>query len=346
MFLSMLSLREFAKLAGVSHVTVSRVFSGRGHVSESTQKKVRELAEKHNFSPNPILSQFYRRVRRGEKSNYRGTIGWLNCSAGKEDYHKEPTIRRFHEGAKKRAGEIGMGLEPFWMLDPDMPMKRLADIIEARGIVCLILLSLTSWKNLQAFPFERFITVKIGGTPVRQSGVINLVGDYNHGIQLLFERLGALGYQRIGLCVSKGFVSSTRNEALAFYDLMQRDLPARRHLKPLIYSEIRPETATVQPWLEKERPDVIICNDILMEKRLKELGLSVPGDIGLAHTHVSEDVQDWSGINIHDRQFGALAVESAANASALVQESRSPLIRHVIVEPHWVQGRTTRQPGR
>lgn len=345
-FYGMQSLRDLAREAGVSHVTVSRVFSGKGHVSEATRKKVLELAAKHNFTPNPILSQFYRKVRNREKGNYRGTIGWLNCSGGKEDYHKEPTIRRVFEGASKRAKELGMGLESFWMTDPKMPMKRLADILESRGMTSLILHSLTDWKHLQAFPFERFTTIKIGGIPIRQAGVINLVEDFNHGMHLCFKELGALGYQRIGFCANLWWVDMTRKEGLAHFKLIQSELPPRRRVEPLVYESIRPEIATLKPWLEKEKPDAIICTDILMERRLTELGFSIPGDIGLAHTHIGEDVQDWSGLNIHDRQFGALSVEFATNASALVHMASSPLIRHVVIEPHWVQGRTTRSPGR
>jgi DNA-binding LacI/PurR family transcriptional regulator len=47
----MLSLREFAKIAGVSRMTVSRAFSGSDKISIKTRAYLVELAEKYDFRP-------------------------------------------------------------------------------------------------------------------------------------------------------------------------------------------------------------------------------------------------------------------------------------------------------
>ena len=50
------SLREFAKLSGFSRSTVSRVFTGKGKVSETTRRKILKLAAEINFRPCAVVA--------------------------------------------------------------------------------------------------------------------------------------------------------------------------------------------------------------------------------------------------------------------------------------------------
>lgn len=47
-----LTIKEIAKLAGVSPTAVSFVINNKKGVSEKTRKKVKEVIEKTNFVPN------------------------------------------------------------------------------------------------------------------------------------------------------------------------------------------------------------------------------------------------------------------------------------------------------
>jgi LacI family transcriptional regulator len=78
-----MTVREIAKLAGVSIGTVDRVIHGRGEVSLETAKKVGEIIEKHRFTPNPIARRLKRNrayrfcalvPRRDQDSGYWGQI--------------------------------------------------------------------------------------------------------------------------------------------------------------------------------------------------------------------------------------------------------------------------------
>ena len=51
----MLSLREFAKIAGVSPATVSRAFAGKDNVVPETKERLFKLAEQVNFRPSAVL---------------------------------------------------------------------------------------------------------------------------------------------------------------------------------------------------------------------------------------------------------------------------------------------------
>lgn len=65
----MATIKDVAKVAGVTVTTVSRVLNNRGYISEATRKKVQEAMEELNYQPNEIARSLFRR-----KSNIIGVI--------------------------------------------------------------------------------------------------------------------------------------------------------------------------------------------------------------------------------------------------------------------------------
>ena len=83
MILEIMTVREIAKLAGVSIGTVDRVIHSRGRVSPETAKKIGAIIDKHQFTPNPIARRLKRNrayrfcalvPQRDQDSGYWGQI--------------------------------------------------------------------------------------------------------------------------------------------------------------------------------------------------------------------------------------------------------------------------------
>jgi len=69
---SRITLKAIAEQLGLTPTTVSRVLNGKGdqyRISQKTQRRVRELAKKLNFSPNQIA--------RGLRLSKTATIGLI-----------------------------------------------------------------------------------------------------------------------------------------------------------------------------------------------------------------------------------------------------------------------------
>lgn len=60
----MASIREVAKIAGVSPATVSRVMNGSAGVSPEKQNRVQEAIEKTGFVPNEVARSLFKRSAR------------------------------------------------------------------------------------------------------------------------------------------------------------------------------------------------------------------------------------------------------------------------------------------
>jgi LacI family sucrose operon transcriptional repressor len=65
----MATIKDVAKLSGVTVTTVSRVLNNRGYISDTTRKKVYEAMEELHYQPNEIARSLFRR-----KSNIIGLI--------------------------------------------------------------------------------------------------------------------------------------------------------------------------------------------------------------------------------------------------------------------------------
>lgn len=63
------TIKDVAKMAGVSVTTVSRVLNNRGYISDTTKQKVHEAMKELSYQPNEIARSLYRR-----KSNIIGII--------------------------------------------------------------------------------------------------------------------------------------------------------------------------------------------------------------------------------------------------------------------------------
>src|SRR5260221_14411215 len=56
------TMADLARLAGVSKITISRAFSGKGPVNESTRSKILRLAGKHRDKINASAPRLRRRL--------------------------------------------------------------------------------------------------------------------------------------------------------------------------------------------------------------------------------------------------------------------------------------------
>ena len=88
-----MTLREIAKLAGVSIGTVDRVLHGRGRVSPETAKKISNLIEKHQFTPNPIA----RRLKRNKAYRFCALVPRRDLDSG----YWEEAIKGIESGARE-----------------------------------------------------------------------------------------------------------------------------------------------------------------------------------------------------------------------------------------------------
>ncbi len=100
------NLKDIARAAGVSHMTVSRVVRGERSVAPSTAATVRRFIRQLGYRPDPALSALaaYRTRRRSPAAGH--VLAFLEAEA-------TPYVARVRHGAREEAGRFGYTLHRF-----------------------------------------------------------------------------------------------------------------------------------------------------------------------------------------------------------------------------------------
>lgn len=336
---SLPTLLTVARLAGVSPSTVSRALRGHRLLNEETVERIRAIAARVGYRANPIISDLMRRVRsRGRLSNL-GTIAYLTFNATSTAWRENSTYREFHEGAQRRAGELGFALETIWAAEPQLQSRRLTQILHSRSIAGVIVGPRPVQPAREILDWSQFSAAVVGvplpGVPLHRAGSYHLTN-----MEHVLAALQARGYQRPGIALLDVQVSSTDHGWLAAWEFHQQTLPAKQRVPRLVLGGA-PEKAFGR-WIQKHQPDVVIGLQDDFLAWLERLNLKVPRDIAYARLSRPLDGQQPAGLHQFPAGIGAAAVDLVANQIFSNELGLPATPRSLLIEGHWVDGWTAR----
>ena len=333
-----LTQAELAKQLGVSQSSVSRALAGHPKHSAEFRDKVRQLAEQRAYRPDPVLSTLnaYRRTRRPISAG--SSLVWLGSTAGPTE--NEYDLRLYH-AAKKRAEELGYGLDHLSLVEPGMTPRRIEKICNARGTPGLII-------GPPPNPHTR-IEINLGALTAVTLGrsvdwpPVDLVStDHCQTMELCYHRLVEKGYRRIAYTLTSSFNEKVVALWSSIFLGQQLRYPGLERIPPLLDDE-RHEPRQFLAWFKKWKPDAIItmgwrfgCLGVL-----KQLDIRAPRDVAVALLSVLEDKEelgDFAGIREPSDSLATFAV-SILIGKVRNNERGVPPYRSVHLLPGtWVDG--------
>lgn len=331
--------KTIATLAGVHTSTVCLALKNHPTIPAATCARIQKIAAEVGYQPDPMLSALaaYRTTLR--PATFHGQLAWLSVSNARFDWRKVPVYTAYMQGAARQAEHHGYTLQDYNLGERDMSLKRLAGIMQARGVRGILVSPLPAAHTDLDFPWERFSAVSLGHTLGRPE--LNLVTANHHkSLRLIFHNLVKLGYQRIGLALPGDLNVRVGDHYLSAYLVEQNEIPAARRLKPFL--EMPPTQAGFGRWLKKTRPDAIITSCYLFPKYLQELGVKVPDDLGMAVVFKKVSGDNFAGIDQNVQRTGAVAIDLLVS---MIQRNEvgipsNPL--QTLVNGQWVMGETVR----
>lgn len=167
------TLKGIARRAGLSTAAVSYALRGSPKVSAEVTAKVRALAEKLGYRPNPRVGELMSHIRAG-RAVHRGDMLALVSLEGKRD-DADGFLRHVFQGAKARAAQRGFGLELFWLEEVEGSVTRLASILRARGVAGVVFAPVQRQTKVELdWPWDAFPLAVVGmaewSQPVPRAG--------------------------------------------------------------------------------------------------------------------------------------------------------------------------------
>lgn len=249
---SRVGIRDVAKAAGVSLMTVSLALRNHPKISATTRDRVRRFAEQLGYRPDPEIARLMTRLH-GRKTSGLAAMAIVDVSPSRSTVRNDYGVH-VREGAVRRARELGYSDACFHCMDYDGDLRRLLSVIRHRGIEGVLLLPPVTPVELDPFLDWSGLSV-IAATYAITPWRFHLVVP-NHFIDMcaLLALLEARGFTRIGAVLQDNFEARTHHQltgAFALRGHRERILrvPDPKNLRPAI----------IASWLKEAQPDVIIC---------------------------------------------------------------------------------------
>lgn len=336
-----ITLKTIAKEAGVSIATVSIALRGQGKLAESNVKRIREIADRLGYRPNPMLASLAsRRFRSGEQSQGL-PLALLEFPSFESDTE---STKQYREFLIKHAKSLGYAP----LVYSTTEMRRYQDftrILYHRGTVAVIV---TGQPDADTFKdharWQSFALVQCG----RYRTILPLHtvrSNIVQAIKLCFDNTYSKGYRRIGFALGRH--AETLEDDLARLGaamaLIDQHLEPEERIPPY-FGPINDKECMIA-WAKEHKPEVYIAFNSGFWFALKDAGIHCPRDAAFVaiHTHQSENAQHQKIHSGLDQSLDEIANQTLLLVDQMVRHNERGIIedpRHILIRSKWVEGET------
>lgn len=268
----MITIKTIAKMAGVSHTTVSRALNGDPAVKNDTKKKIQKIALEVGYSPNLRA--------KGLVTNKNYTIGlfFSSIEVGTSYTFLTEMIKRLYDQLDQEYMLTVNGIDELVNYDKAVKARLDGVIVISQSSKDDEFINFVNSNKIPLLVMNRLIT---------QKGVANVAFDEYMGALQLTEYAIKMGHKKFGIIEGlQEFKSSTLRKK-AFMDSIQK---AGLTVVPeaIIQGDYQAPSgyqAMKRILLSSEVPDFVFCgNDDMTIGAIKacdELNVRVPEDISL-----------------------------------------------------------------
>lgn len=332
---------DVARRVGLDRSTVSMALRNHPNIPPRTRERIVRAAEKLGYVPDPMLAALaaYRSQKR--QAAFRGTLAWLIDSNYGYDWRDRPHFVEYHQGALKRGRALGYRLKIFDLHSPQMTPARTAAILRARNISGILLCPQPQPDTILQFPWEFFSAVTFGYTLTKPQ-LHTVTATHYRAMLHTMRELSSLGYRRIGLALHEEHDRRTDHNYLAGY-LVARQLDPRLETLPVLGAAYTDGPA-VRTWLRRCRPDAVVTGSVLTLETLRDLGIAVPGQVGLACPVLPWGESRAAGVMENNPRIGAVAADFLVSMIQRGERGVPGTAERIHVEGRWQDGATTVRP--
>lgn len=336
------TMRDVARLVGMSIATVSRCLANKPDASAITRRRVLAACRKVGYRPNPLVAALMQSRRRHSPPADTLTLAYVTAFPTADGWrqHPSPIFRQMFAGARARAEERSYRLEHFWLFRDGMTNRRFSQMLEARGVRGLLLAPVPDTRTVIELKWGNFSAVVLGLTPTT-SVFHRVTTDYYQSMLLAMERCVKLGYKRPGLAARLETIKRLEFRWEGAWLVACERFGLTAIPAPLFVDEWTSDK--VERWLDREKPDVVI-GPVLgkLEEFIRASGRRVPDDLGLVGLLVPRAGDRLSGVLQDGEVIGAVAVDQLIGALGRNETGIPPHpITHTTLG-RWNTGRTLR----
>ncbi|MCD8347964.1 MAG: LacI family transcriptional regulator [Lachnospiraceae bacterium] len=336
----MVSMKDLAKICGVSVATVSKALNDYSDVGEDTKRRVREAAEAAGYLPNTVV--------RAAKMNRSWNLGILyadEAQSGLTHDFFSPVLDSFRRQAEHRGYDITFINKH--LADQRMSYYEYCRFRQVDGV----LIACTDFYNADVQALIRSDVPVVTLDHVFDNRIA-VVSDNVKGMTTLINYVYSMGHTKIAY-IHGADSSVTRSRKGSFYRSLAEhgiEIPDA-YIRESDYRDTAAARAITRELLElPDPPTCIFYPDDYAAlggmRAIREKGLKVPDDISIVgYDGIPIDrILRPKLTTIHQAttEIGKIAAEQLVG---LIEKPKTTLIERILVEGAFVQGDSVRRIG-
>lgn len=332
------TMQDVADAAGVARSTVSLALRNDRSIPPATRSRIFAAAEKLGYKTNPLVSALMTSLHTRRTKQRHLVLAYVTTDPEVAPWRSYQMFIELHEGASTRAEELGYKLEEFALRAPGMTPKRYVQMLQARGIIGMLIAPLPLGEHTIELDFTDFAVVGIDMS-VAQPSIERVSNDHFQSALLAIRECQALGYRRIGFIVSRQLNERLGYRWISAVHLAQADLPADQRVKPLMPPGTDDILPALPAWYEQEKPDVVIMSELNPHGHYP-----LPPEVGMVSLSLEEQsLGEVAGIFQDNRRLGAIAIEHLVARLERCEFSTDDRGRLHMLAGKWMAGKSA--PG-
>lgn len=331
------TLRDLAKIAGVSHQTVALAIRNSPMVAKETRKRLQLIAKNAGYRHNPSLSTWVTYVRTKKPPAGRTALAFIAPlplnSASKYEFYSE-----FYKGAHSEADYLGYSIDFFSLTDYNQNWNQIRKVLKARNIRGCLLFSQFLGGEIEMELNDFAVVCLDRARGPRQLDFV--AADHYKGMTLALENLRRLGYKRIGYYggLNHNVEDHSRWRGAFEADLLHR---VRNDRIPMRELEIEsPPPQHIVQWWKKYKPDAIISSFGHELGILQRAGVRIPKDVAMVQLDVHQNEKVMSGIDQQLPWVAGAGVRLLAEKLERNEVGPPKVCRGITIQPIWKDGKT------
>jgi len=307
---------DIARVAGVHNTTVSLALRNSRLIPDDTRKRIQAIAGELGYFPDPALRALvaYRNSRRTKRE--QGTLAYVTNWETKWGWQQVPSEARFFAGAQRKATEFGYQLENLWLGEPGMSPRRLASMLQHRGITGVLLAAhRRAHEDLPGIDWSHFSVVQLGGCALLPS-ITRVTEDHLERVRLAVRQLQRAGLNRIGFVLCREWDLHVGQAWSMAYFAQHSFISSRDRVPIFPVGETAPHNSTrldgalaLKDWYLEHRPEAILGLGPALVQRLEQAGVSVPEDTAYVDLDLLKPGGQIAGVEGNCERVGELGVE-------------------------------------
>ena len=298
------TMQDVADAASVARSTVSLALRNDRSIPPATRSRIFAAAEKLGYKTNPLVSALMTSLHARRTRQRHTVLAYVTSDPEFAPWRSYRMFIEMHEGASIRAGELGYRLEEFALRAPGMTPRRYAQMLQARGILGLLIAPLPLGEHTIELDFTNFAVVGIDMS-VAEPPIERVSNDHFQSALLAVRECQALGYRRVGFIVSHQLSERLGHRWIAACHYAQADLAPAWRVRPLMPQGTDDIIAAIPEWYAREKPDVVIMSELNPHGHYP-----LPPRVGMVSLSLEEQsLGPVAGIFQDNRRMGAIAIE-------------------------------------